>query len=49
MLISTGVFVSSTIFMADSSIGDKVITPIVRLFSPAPRAFTATNLKHVII
>jgi ubiquinone/menaquinone biosynthesis C-methylase UbiE len=38
MLISTGVFVSSTICMANSSIGDKVITPIVRLFSPAPPA-----------
>ena len=35
--------------MADSSIGDKVITPIVRLFSLALRAFTATDLKHVTI
>jgi ubiquinone/menaquinone biosynthesis C-methylase UbiE len=45
MLKPGGVFVSSTICMADSSIAYKVATPIARLFGLVLRAFTAANLK----
>jgi ubiquinone/menaquinone biosynthesis C-methylase UbiE len=40
-----GVFVSSTICMADSSIAYRLVTPIGRLFGVILRAFTSANLK----
>ena len=45
MLKPGGVFVSSTICAADSSIVYKAATPIARLFGLVFRAFTAANLK----
>ena len=48
MLKPGGVFVSSTICMADSSIAYKAVPPIARLFGLVLRAFTAANLKNVL-
>ncbi len=48
MLKPGGVFVSSTICMADSSIAYKAVPPIARLFGLVLRAFTAANLKNAL-
>jgi 2-polyprenyl-3-methyl-5-hydroxy-6-metoxy-1,4-benzoquinol methylase len=45
MLKPEGVFVSSTICIADSSIAYKIVPPIARLFGLVLRAFTGDNLK----